>query len=203
MPLGESLRLPAAVRFPGWPPVARCGCGCFYCCCCCCCEVSECVAGEIVESVTAMRCGRRVGVGLESSLAYCVVVYFGLVAPFHKHDWRQPRSPSRSSKRQRTEALPGCWWASGRVDVYTRGWQESDCLNNAHWSTWRDAEVATVFVYVLVVNCASDVLFHEHAQRQPRPPTFRSKRQLAQAKNGCLAFVKAKATGRVDVHSQG
>ena len=35
-PLGESLRLPAAVRFLGWPAVARCGCGCFYCCCCCC-----------------------------------------------------------------------------------------------------------------------------------------------------------------------
>ena len=48
-------------------------------------------------------------------------------------------------------------------DVYTQGKQGSDCLNNAHWSAWRDADVATVFVYVLVVNCVPDVLFHEHA----------------------------------------
>ena len=27
------LRLPAAVRFPGWTPVVRCGSGCLYCCC--------------------------------------------------------------------------------------------------------------------------------------------------------------------------
>ena len=137
------------------------------------------------------------GAGLESALAYCVVDYFGSVVPFHKHDWRQPRSPSRSSKRQRTEALPGCW-ASVKVCVRTGGRLHSGLAGerllkqNAHWSTWRDAEVAAVYVYVLVVNCVSDVLFHEHAQRQPRPPTFRSKRQLAQAKPGCSGLGQGK-----------
>ena len=30
-------RAPGGGAFPGWRPVARCGCGCFDCCCCCCC----------------------------------------------------------------------------------------------------------------------------------------------------------------------
>ena len=72
------------------------------------------VAGEIVERAVAVRCVRRFGAGLESALAY----YFGFVALIHEHDWRQPRSPSHSSKRQRTEALPGCW-ASVKVGVRT------------------------------------------------------------------------------------
>ena len=78
------------------------------------------VAREIVERAVAVRCVRRFGAGLESALAYCVVVYFGLVALFHEHDWRQPRSPSRSSKRQHTEVLRGCW-ASAKVGVRTGG----------------------------------------------------------------------------------
>ena len=50
------------------------------------------VSGEIVESAVAVRCVHRFGAGLESALAYFVVVYFGLVALFHEHDWRQPRA---------------------------------------------------------------------------------------------------------------
>ena len=58
-------------------------------------------------------------------------IYCGLVALFHELTRRQPRSPTCSSKRQRTETLPGCRASvkakgSRRVDVYTQGKQESD-----------------------------------------------------------------------------
>ena len=81
------------------------------------------VAGATVESAGVVRCVRRYGACLESALAYCVVDYCGPVA---LHAWRQPRSPSCSSKRQLAQAKPGCQAfakakATGRVDVYTQG----------------------------------------------------------------------------------
>ena len=84
------------------------------------------VARALVEFASWVRRVRSHVAGLESAIAHCVV------ALYHELTRRQPRSPTCSSKRQRTETFPGCEAfakakASGRVDVPTQGKQGSDC----------------------------------------------------------------------------
>ena len=85
----------------------------------------------MVQARTAMD----VGAGEETELSYRNVLSGALVFLYCDITCRQPRLTTSRSKRQLAWICLGVLLqqgkASGRVDVYTQGWQGSDCRNNA------------------------------------------------------------------------
>ena len=89
------------------------------------------VACALVERASLVRCVRSYVAGLESAIAYCVVVYCGLVALFRSHGGSRVRLHAAATGSARRPFLGvgplSQAKASGRVDVYTQGKQGSDC----------------------------------------------------------------------------